>query len=55
MKSIRRKEKEITDESEMLAILDEAKYVVVAMCKDNEPYLVTLSHGYDRKRNCIVL
>jgi len=37
----------------MLAILDEAKYVVIAMCKDNEPYLATLSHGYDRERNCI--
>ena len=23
------------------------------MCVDNEPYLVTLSHGYDRERNCI--
>ncbi len=37
----------------MLAILDEAKYVVIAMCRDNEPYLATLSHGYDRERNCI--
>ena len=23
------------------------------MCLDNEPYLVTLSHGYDEERNCI--
>jgi nitroimidazol reductase NimA-like FMN-containing flavoprotein (pyridoxamine 5'-phosphate oxidase superfamily) len=53
MRGIRRKEKEISDKNEMLAILNEAKYVVVAMCKDNEPYLVTLSHGYDRERNCI--
>ena len=53
MRGIRRKEKEITDEKEMLAILNGAKYVVVAMCKDNEPYLVTLSHGYDIQRDCI--
>jgi nitroimidazol reductase NimA-like FMN-containing flavoprotein (pyridoxamine 5'-phosphate oxidase superfamily) len=53
MRGIRRKEKEITDKSEMLEVLDEARYVVVAMCMDNEPYLVTLSHGYDRERNCI--
>ncbi|UCE42028.1 MAG: pyridoxamine 5'-phosphate oxidase family protein [Candidatus Aminicenantes bacterium] len=53
MRSIRRREKEISDKKELWAILDEAKYVVVAMCKDNEPYLATLSHGYDRKRNCI--
>jgi hypothetical protein len=23
------------------------------MCLDNEPYLTTLSHGYDEERNCI--
>jgi nitroimidazol reductase NimA-like FMN-containing flavoprotein (pyridoxamine 5'-phosphate oxidase superfamily) len=23
------------------------------MCQDNEPYLVTLSHGYDREKHCI--
>ena len=23
------------------------------MCLDNEPYLATLSHGYDEERNCI--
>jgi nitroimidazol reductase NimA-like FMN-containing flavoprotein (pyridoxamine 5'-phosphate oxidase superfamily) len=53
MKGIRRKEKEITDKNEMLAILEEAKYVVIAMCKDNEPYLATVSHGLDRKQDCI--
>lgn len=37
----------------MLAILEGAKFVVIAMCADNEPYLATLSHGYDRERNCI--
>jgi hypothetical protein len=53
MRGIRRKEKEITVRSEMLSIIDKAEYVVVAMCKDNEPYLATLSHGYDAERNCI--
>ena len=53
MKSIRRKEKEISDKNEMLAILENARYITIAMCVDNEPYLVTLSHGYDRERNCI--
>lgn len=53
MRSIRRKEKAIRDKNEILAILEKAKYITIAMCKDNEPYLVTLSHGYDRERNCI--
>jgi nitroimidazol reductase NimA-like FMN-containing flavoprotein (pyridoxamine 5'-phosphate oxidase superfamily) len=50
---LRRKEKEITDKAEMKAILAGAKYVTVAMCRGDEPYLVTLSHGYDEKKNAI--
>lgn len=53
MKSLRRKEKAITDENEMSAVLENTKYVTVAMCKNNEPYLVTLSHGYDSEKKCI--
>ncbi len=50
---LRRKEQEIKDTAELKAILAKTKYVTVAMCRDNEPYLVTLSHGYDEKRNAI--
>jgi len=53
MRGIRRKEKEIGRKEEMVAILQSAKYVTIAMCLDDEPYLATLSHGYDRDRNCI--
>jgi len=53
MRGIRRKEKEITDINEMIKILEMAQYITIAMCKDNEPYLATLSHGYDRDRHCI--
>ena len=53
MESIRRKEKAITDKSEMLEIILKAKYIIIAMCQDNVPYLATLSHGYDTERNCI--
>lgn len=50
---LRRKEKEIKDPGEMKAILQAAKYVTVAMCRGDEPYLVTLSHGYDTQRNAV--
>lgn len=50
---MRRKEKEITDPAELKAVLAAAKYVTVAMCRGDEPYLVTLSHGYDEKGNAI--
>jgi nitroimidazol reductase NimA-like FMN-containing flavoprotein (pyridoxamine 5'-phosphate oxidase superfamily) len=53
MKEIRRKEKEIKDKKLMIKILQETKYITIAMCKENIPYLVTLSHGYDIEGNVI--
>lgn len=53
MKTLRRKEKEIKDKDEIIRILESTKYITIAMCRNNEPYLVTLSHGYDKQQNCI--
>ena len=53
MRDIRRKEKVITSRDEMEKLLRQAKYVTVAICDNNEPYLVTLSHGFDSENNCI--
>ena len=50
---VRRKEREITDLAEMRQILKTTKYVTIALCMDNEPYLVSLSHGYDQTQNCL--
>jgi nitroimidazol reductase NimA-like FMN-containing flavoprotein (pyridoxamine 5'-phosphate oxidase superfamily) len=50
---VRRKDREITDPVALRKVLKSTKYVTVALCMDNEPYLVSLSHGYDEKRNCI--
>jgi nitroimidazol reductase NimA-like FMN-containing flavoprotein (pyridoxamine 5'-phosphate oxidase superfamily) len=50
---MRRKDKQITDTEKMKSIFESTKFVTIAMCMDNSPYLVTLSHGYDRKRNCL--
>ena len=38
---------------EMRQVLKDTKYVTVALCMDNEPYLVSLSHGYDQTKNCL--
>jgi len=51
MRDIRRKEKAITDRAEIKSILLKSKYVTLAMCYDNSPYLVTLSHGFDPEEN----
>ena len=53
MRNIRRKEKQIKDREELIWIMQEAKYITLAMCSDNQPYLVTLNHGYDKDKNCI--
>jgi len=43
-----RKDREITDVKDIVAILQEGKYAVISMCRDNEPYIVTLNYGYDK-------
>jgi hypothetical protein len=50
---MRRRDKEITEEAVLKRILKSAKYVTIAMSMNNQPYLVSLSHGYDEERNCI--
>ena len=50
---VRRKDREITDPNELRQVLKTTKYVTVALCMDNEPYLVALSHGYDETKNCV--
>lgn len=50
---LRRKDKEINDPLEVKDVLQEAQHITVAMTIRDEPYLVTLSHGYDEERNCL--
>ena len=50
---LRRVDKEVTDEAELRWILASASYVTLAMSMDGEPYLVSLSHGYDEAENCL--
>jgi nitroimidazol reductase NimA-like FMN-containing flavoprotein (pyridoxamine 5'-phosphate oxidase superfamily) len=50
---VRRKDKEITDEKLLKKILKTAKYVTIALSMNDEPYLVSLTHGFDEKQNCL--
>lgn len=52
---MRRKDRQITDESELSDILTHGKYVTISMCRDNEPYIVTLSYGYDESKEALYL
>lgn len=48
-----RPNREITSDEEINRILRKGKYTVISMCRDNEPYIVTLSYGYDQESNCL--
>lgn len=50
---MKKKEREITDRSEMSAMLRNGKYAVISMCRNNEPYIVTLSYGYDEEKGSL--
>jgi len=48
-----RPNREITSNQEITEILKNGKYVVISMCRNNEPYVVTLSYGYDLNTNSL--
>jgi len=48
-----KKEREITNRNVLMKILKQGKYVTISMCRDNEPYIVTLSYGYDQVKNAL--
>jgi len=50
---MRRTEREITDPAQLREVLRVAKYVSLALCRDNEPYIVTMNYGYDPARNAL--
>ena len=49
---LRRKDKQITEEHELLDIIQGQKLMTLAMCKDQDPYLVTLNYGFDLEAKC---
>jgi uncharacterized protein len=42
-----RPNRELTEKSDLDRILKEGKFAVISMCRDNEPYVVSLSYGFD--------
>ena len=50
---LNRPKREITSEDEISEILKNGKYAVISMCRDSEPYIVTLSYGYDPESNSL--
>lgn len=50
---MRRVDRQITDPVQLDSILLRGRFATIAMCQDGDPYLVTLSYGYDEERNAL--
>jgi len=50
---LRRHDKTIESAEECAGILASTRTISVAMCSDNEPYLITLNHGWDPDQQCL--
>ncbi len=50
---MKKKEREVTDKNTIIEILKNGKFATISMCRANEPYIVTLSYGFDLKQNSL--
>jgi len=50
---MQKKDREITDQNELMEILKQGKYATISMFRGNEPYIVTLNYGYDENKNAL--
>ena len=48
-----RKDREIISQEELNRILKQGRFVTIALCRGDEPYIVTLSYGYDASRHAL--
>ncbi len=46
MQGMTKRERQITDEKQIMHILDTAKVLHLGLCVDNEPYVVPMNYGY---------
>ncbi len=46
-------EREIRNRKELIEIIKKGKFTSIAMCRNDEPYIVTLSYGYDENKNSL--
>ena len=50
---LRRKEKEITDSGLVLDILKKGQFATLALCRNDEPYVVTMNYGFDSHKHAL--
>ncbi len=50
---LRKQDREITEKSVLLEILQAGKFATLAMCRENESYIVTMNYGYDSDKHAL--
>ena len=55
MQGMTKRERQITDEGQILAILDAARVLHLGLAVDNEPYVVPMNYGYIKEDGKLVL
>jgi len=48
-----RPNRELKNQEEIHSMLKNGKYAIISMCRENEPYIVTLSYGFDAEKNSL--
>ena len=55
MQGMTRRERQVTDEAQITAILDAGKVLHLGLAVDNEPYVVPMNYGYTRENGKLVM
>ena len=50
---LQNREREITDPGEVWAVIERGKYATLALCRGDEPYVVTLNYGIDHSTRAL--
>lgn len=50
---MQRADRQLKDEKELVQMIKDGKYMVIAMSREDMPYVVTLSYGYDEAHHCL--
>ncbi|MDR0320365.1 MAG: pyridoxamine 5'-phosphate oxidase family protein [Treponema sp.] len=52
---MRRKDREITDINDKIAIIEKCKFCRIGLCENNFPYIVPLNYGYNYENDKLTL
>ena len=55
MQGMTKRERQITDEAQITAILDAGKVLHLGLAVDNEPYVVPMNYGYTKENGKLVV